>query len=286
MNHFWITYDPGMSAGILIRYYVDGEQEPSIAFNPAMACGVGFGLDPEPWGTYWFGKGSAIGGWFLDFRIPFHKSIFITISTTGETGNVWTIVRGGLNVPINIGGINVPLADARLYLQTANTYLVPYQPVNLATMPSGTKGIYFAHSIQVSSDSMGFFEGCYRVFTPVTEPFPGTPLSSGLEDYFNSAWGFDSGTYIFPNAGLTSFNRTNGEIGLSAYRVHETDVVQFGDGILVTWRNGELLDKSGVKCSVNLNPDQVQDALRNHLVTEITETNSTQLLSYAWLYTF
>jgi len=268
---------------------VDGEDEPSISFNPAMACGVGFGIDVSPWGTDWFGKGSATGAWYLDFRIPFRKSIYITIQTTGNAGNVWTIVRGGLNIPISIGGVSIPLSTGKLLLQTLSTELVPYRPVNLAALPGGTRGIYFAHSFQSVSDSMGFFEGCYRIFTPATQPFPGTILSSGLEDYFNSAWGFDSGPYIFQNAGLTTFNRTdNGGITLSAYRLHETDVIQFLDGVIVAWRNGELLDKSNTKCSVNIDPDGVAQALKDGVLREIPGAGiaTTQILSYVWFYTF
>ena len=45
-------------------YYIDGETTPSIQFVPYMLVGAGFNDQSAPWGTKWFGKGAAGGGWF------------------------------------------------------------------------------------------------------------------------------------------------------------------------------------------------------------------------------
>lgn len=42
MTHFWMTIGDGHEEGMIIRYYVDGEEEASIEYEPSMACGVGF----------------------------------------------------------------------------------------------------------------------------------------------------------------------------------------------------------------------------------------------------
>lgn len=41
MNHFWSTCDPRCESDLMVRYYIDGEENASIAFHPAMAAGVG-----------------------------------------------------------------------------------------------------------------------------------------------------------------------------------------------------------------------------------------------------
>ena len=100
---------------VVFRYYIDGEETPSIEFSPNMACGVGpfanrtgttstppnpavgpHRLDPQaggrptdgnpmgppqahaPWTAKYFGKGSADGGWYTDVRVPFGKKIRVT----------------------------------------------------------------------------------------------------------------------------------------------------------------------------------------------------------------
>lgn len=68
-SHFWTT---GGVDTILVEYYVDGEPTPSIAFEPALACGQGFptedGSDPISTGELYsaggkMGKGAAVGAW-------------------------------------------------------------------------------------------------------------------------------------------------------------------------------------------------------------------------------
>ena len=62
LTHFWITYASKVDDGVLVRYYVDGETEASIAFTPSMACGVGSYDTNAPWGTKWFGKVQSENG--------------------------------------------------------------------------------------------------------------------------------------------------------------------------------------------------------------------------------
>ena len=117
MTHFWVTAPTPVLRQTVFRYYVDGEEEASIEFIPSMACGVG-SFDPQaPWGTKWFGKGAKDGAWFLNFKIPFQKSIRITVQhLSTSSGGFYLILRGAPNLPISIGGVTVP-ATAKLLLQ-------------------------------------------------------------------------------------------------------------------------------------------------------------------------
>ena len=87
-------------------------------------------------------------------------------------------------------------------------------------------------ALAVESANKNFLEACYHLFTPHDQAFPGTVLSTGTEDYFDSACKlhddhhaqhlcvskqpnvigatdyFDGGTFRFPVAGETHVNTT------------------------------------------------------------------------------
>jgi hypothetical protein len=126
-------------------------------------------------------------------------------------------------------------------------------------------------AVQSPSKNFAFLEGCVRA----TEQQPSPPatsnhsrdvdddggawkLSSGTEDYFLGTFYFDRGQYMNPLAGVTSLcpqpqdgrvqpaqygcvPEPDGTVTFSAYRVHAgADALMFeGDGLSVTWRNGE-----------------------------------------------
>ena len=61
MTHFWTagraTFDDITPFdNITWRYYIDGEAEASIVFQPSLACGTGFDDQTGPWGIKWFGS--------------------------------------------------------------------------------------------------------------------------------------------------------------------------------------------------------------------------------------
>ena len=113
MDHFWSTCNAECEGALMVRYYIDGEENASIAFEPGMAAGSGFDDPTAPWGTKWIGHG-AHSAWFHNFKIPFQKTIRITAQRpSGTAGGFYCIVRGVPNVPINLGGVAVP-TTARL----------------------------------------------------------------------------------------------------------------------------------------------------------------------------
>ena len=271
MNHFWSTCTKDCIEASRIRYYVDYQSEPSIDYNPILAIGVGFNDSSiAPWGTKWIGTGSD-KAYFHNFKIPFSKNIRITMtSTTGRNmPHYYIIVRGVLNAKIEIGGITIP-PTANLLLQKIEATVQPLEWVNITNIPYG-KGLHFASSLVVKSGNLNFLEGCYHSYTPYTEDFPGTLLSTGTEDYFDSAWYFNSGRFTMPVSGMTHLNQSEG-VTWSAYRFHEMDPLTFVDGLRVVWRNGDVIDPiSKTKC---------------YTETGIKVGNPTigEIISYSWVY--
>ena len=109
-------------------------------------------------------------------------------------------MRGARDLPLNIGGYQLP-STARLELQKTSRTLGALEVANLTRVPTGN-GMQFMLTMAVSSPSPTFLEGCFHAYAPPDQAFPGTVLSTGTEDYFDSGWDFASGVYRGSDAGL------------------------------------------------------------------------------------
>jgi hypothetical protein len=161
---------------------------------------------------------------------------------------MWIILRGAENLLTNFQGFTLP-TNARLVLQTITNRL--YEALDFVTVANITtgEGFLLSHTLAVSSDSIDFIEGCYHAYTEYDQPFPGEGISTGTEDYFDSAYTFDAGQFHFEVSGFTHFKKqANGTFELSAYRMHDMDPIFFTNGFRFVWRNGDVLDDRGVKC--------------------------------------
>jgi len=180
------------------------------------------------------------------------------------------IVRGAQNLPINIGGVAVP-SKAKLLLQRVERVVQPLEWVAVADVPSGS-GLFFMHTLYVNSQNLNFLEGCYHMYVPYNQSFPGTVISTGTEDYFDSAWYFNAGEFRFPVAGMTRLTDGGGKSVVSAYRFHEEDPLPFERGCRFMWRNGDTVDPAGRKCFMQ-NGGGV-----------VGSPSASNLISYGWVY--
>jgi len=281
MNHFWSTCSPEAETNMVVRYYIDNETTASIQFRPPLAAGVGFDDPVAPWGTKWFGLGAGNGingqAWFNNFKIPFTSSIRVTVQATVKaSGGFYIIVRGGLNLPLVIGDVTLP-KNAKLQLQTFDGPMKPLQVLDVASVPKGYSGQLFMTTIAVNNGGTGglnFLEGCFHMFDPADAAFPGTVLSTGTEDYYDSGWYFNAGTFHMPVSGLTHIKVEKNLTEWSAYRFHEMDPVRFRNGLRFTWRCGDLIspDPTVGKCYTESGG------------TIVGKPTCDRVISYAWVY--
>ena len=118
----------------------------------------------------------------------------------------------------------------------------------VADIPSPASGLLFQHTLAVQSGNLNFLEGCYHMYTPYDQPYPGVLLSTGTEDFFDSAYYFNAGEFHAPVSGFTHLNQTGG-VTFSAYRFQFMDPLPFKNGFRLQWRNGDMVDKkTGLKC--------------------------------------
>ena len=208
-------------------------------------------------------------------RVPFQKSIRVTgrlASSETQSRTMWIIVRGAENLPTDFHGLTLP-NSARLILQKIENR--SYEALDFVTVANITtgQGFLLSHTLAVSSISINFIEGCYHAYTEYNQPFPGEVISTGTEDYFDSAFTFDAGQFHFEVSGFTHFKKQdNGTFELSAYRMHDMDPIFFTDGFRFVWRNGDLLDDKGVKCMLESGGHPAGSPAKS-IVT-----------SYAWIY--
>ena len=94
-------------------------------------------------------------------------------------------------------------------------------------------------SVGRSTMGIGFIEGCQRAWLDGRL----VQLGDG-EDYFDSSFGYQSGVYAFPYAGLVAAGGAPG-YGFMSYRIADPNPVVWQSTGRVTWRAGEdYYDKS------------------------------------------
>ncbi len=208
-------------------------------------------------------------------RIPFQKSIRVTgklAPGSADSKVIYVIVRGTENLPTYFEGFQLP-PTARLLLQKIeNKVFEPLEWVRVADVPTG-RGLLLSHTLSIASGNMNFLEGCYHAYTDYNQSFPGLIVSTGTEDYYDSAYYFNAGQFHLEEAGYTHFKQLdNGGVEWSAYRTHEVDPVFFKNGFRFEWRNGDVNDDHGFKCVLYTG---------GHVVGSPTQSNVT---SYTWVY--
>lgn len=272
LTHFWITYASSDDNGTIVRYYIDGETTASIEFTPSLACGVGFYDTQAPWGTEWFGKGADDAGWYNNFRIPFQKSIKVTVQHLyANYSGFYVFVRGSTNLPIVVGGKTLP-TNARMNQFIVNDTFQPLDFITLVNVTSGP-GVHWMVTVQAASGNENFLEGCPHAYFDGDTQFPGVVLATGTEDYFDSAWYFNAGQFHLPVSGFTHFTMNSSSVTWSAYRFHDEDPLFFENGFQLVWRNGDAYDPAGIKC-------MVLDGVVSGSPT------ASEVIAYGWAYTW
>eukprot|EP00658_Telonema_sp_P-2_P048115 TRINITY_DN36617_c0_g1_i1.p1 TRINITY_DN36617_c0_g1~~TRINITY_DN36617_c0_g1_i1.p1 ORF type:complete len:400 (+),score=92.80 TRINITY_DN36617_c0_g1_i1:36-1235(+) len=228
----------------IIRIFLDGQAPLNLTLGDLAVLGP-YGhsestpQDGSPYGIALFGKTAKSGGVYSTMRIPFQKTLRVTIqAAVGTVGQstFWFIIRGLEATPVVLGDLTLPDTAALSVSRVVNVTLADQQLVTLLTVPPGKSGalVMTQFSARGLSGNYGYLEACMRAYIDgAAEPMF---LSSGAEDYFLSASYFDEGMFKTPNSGLTF---KDGKGGLSVYKVHDRDPVIWRDGFRMEFRNCE-----------------------------------------------
>ncbi len=241
LTHFWFGGNFDGVEDTRIRYYIDGEEKPSIDMQLYMGHGIGFNDNHAPWATKHVGKIGKRNGIYNNYRIPFAKSIRVTGQRSAEAKSdpmSWWIIRGVENYRVTIGDATLP-ATARLKLyRVEDRDVEPLKEFDLCDVP-GRGAVYqvtiAAKGMIDKPNQISYLEACMRAYLGGSEK--PLMLSSGLEDYFLGTYYFDTGRFYADIAGLTHFDKAANQF--SAYRFHDDDPLLFDNGLRLTCRNGE-----------------------------------------------
>jgi len=240
LNHFWIGGNSTEIEDARIRYYIDGEEVPSIDMDLYLGHGIGFNNQKAPWTTKYIGKIGKRNGLYNNYRIPFGSQVKVTAQCTGakpgERKRIWWIIRGVKNGRVSLGGVQLP-KEARLKLhRIEGKTFKALEEFNLCDVDG--KGTLFQVAMQAKSKNSYYLEACMRAYVSGSDK--PMMVSSGLEDYFLGTYYFDTGHYYADIAGLTHFDQGKGEF--AAYRFHDDDPIFFQDGFRLTCRVGETFN--------------------------------------------
>jgi len=256
---------------MIFTVYVDGATIPTYQFTPHQLVGVGFTDETAPWGAEMMGKDSSLGGVFSHMKIPFFKGIRYNVAlppTARSSSILFWQIRITQNYPIIIVGVTLPPQAKLVQYATVNQTLPRLEFIDFVN--TNTTGLVYMHFFQGESTSPNFMEGCYRAF------YGGNTvqslISTGFEDYYQSAYYFAAGPYRQAGVGATVVSIEKPYTKISGYKVHETDPLWFAPGgFRLTWRNGDTQSKAGLKC---MDPDGA--VVGNPANTTVT--------SFTWVY--
>ena len=220
----------------LIRFYIDGEPQPSVSITINNLVGLGDANAstthehvPAPWGNAHHGVVGVGGGVYTATRVPFGTALRITATMSpGQTEgkSLYAMHRGLENMPVILEGSGLQLPPAAR-LRSYSARAVPLQPMEWHTLlgtgrsaeagagaaggggggapddEAGGGGALLMLLQTVRSGNSHCLEGTHIATIDGAE----TILSSGFEDYYLSGQYFDAGPFATPISGSETLRR-------------------------------------------------------------------------------
>lgn len=242
ITRIWITIDsrdPYYLRRILLRFYWDGETNPSVEVPVGDFFGTGFGY--KHYISEYLGMTS--GGYYCYFPMPFNK--FARMEVVNETGQeVFAFYYH-----IDYYRMERPLEKdvAYFHAQFRRDIRTNY-PENYTIMEAYGEGHFVGvnMSMQPYQKSLWYLEGDEMIYIDGEEK--PSICGTGTEDYFTSGWYFNNGEFSAAYHGLIIKDDETGRI--AAYRHHIPDAIPFKKSIRVTIEHGhanaEIIDFSSV----------------------------------------
>jgi hypothetical protein len=248
IQHIWLTVAPHFWRSLVLRFYWDDEESPSIEVplgdffcnGWTQRCNVNslpVAVNPA-------------GGFNSYWEMPFRKSARVTIENLSQTEVL------GLYYQIDYVLTDVPEDCAYLHAQWRRNNPLPYGEVHTLLDGIQGKGHYVGTYIAWGVNNSGWWgEGEIKFYLDGDE-WP-TICGTGTEDYFGGAWNFEhpKGEYgVFSTAylGMPQVIKPDGlyasQQRFGMYRWHVRDPIRFDENLRVTiqalgWRrtfSGEI----------------------------------------------
>ncbi len=227
IRRLWVTVaspDPDYLRRIAIKMYWDGESNPSV--EAPLGDFFGDGLAKKHYTALVMGESS--GGFYCYLPMPFRRRARIVV----ENGTGRAIDAFYFNIDL-VTGVALPPRTETLHAWWHRDPRTTAKAPHLIVEARG-RGALVGVSLNVVSaaKNLSFLEGNESYTVDGQARGQGT----GTEDYFNSGWYFDEGTYSAPWHGLILKDDTLGRI--AAYRWHIPDPIPFRRSLRLTIEHG------------------------------------------------
>src|SRR5690606_19436915 len=243
IQHFWITCFPAHWRELVLRFYWDHEDTPSVEVPLGDFFCNGW-CERSNVSSLPITVASA-GGFNSYWQMPFRKHARVTLEniTDAEIKHVYYQLTYTLTP--------VPEDTAYFHAQWRRSNPLPYKTVH--TVLDGVKGqghyvgVYMAYG---SNNNGWWGEGEFKFYLDGDEEFP-TICGTGTEDYFGGAWNFEHpkgeyGVFSAPFTGVPQVLKPDGlyqsQQRFGMYRWHIMDPIRFQQDLKVTiqalgWRS-------------------------------------------------
>ncbi len=243
ISHLWLTVHPSFWRSLVLRFYWDGEETPSVEV---------------PVGDFfcngWCERSNVnslavtvnpAGGFNCYWEMPFHKHARITIE------NLLPDEVKGFYYMVDFTLTEVPEDVGYFHAQWRRNNPLPYKQVHTLLDGVRGQGHYVGTYLAWGVNNNGWWgEGEMKFYLDGDDPWP-TICSTGTEDYFGGAWDFEFpdgeyGHFSTAYQGLTQVIKPDGlyrsQQRFGMYRWHIADPIRFEKDLRVTiqalgWRS-------------------------------------------------
>ena len=225
LTHIWITAAEVAYQTCILRFYWDGETQPSVEVPLgdffAIGHGVRYHINSLPVAV------NPSGGFNCYWKMPFRKKCLITIENLSPTK-----VKGFF-YQISYELDAVPLNRAYFHAQWRGERATTKRPVHTILDGVRGRGNYVGTFISWVQHLKGWWgEGEVKFYLDGDKEFP-TICGTGTEDYFGGAWCFGK-TYSTAFLGYPLWIKGRKIQKHTMYRWHILDPIKFSKDLRVT----------------------------------------------------
>jgi len=243
VQHIWMTVNPAFWRRLVLRFYWDHEETPSVEVPVGdFFCNgwcVRCNVNSLPIAV------NPAGGFNSYWEMPFREHARITLENLGpsEVKGFYYQINYTLTDPSTGSGQAVPADLAYFHAQWRRSNPLPYMDVHTLLEGVQGQGHYVGTYIAWGVHNNGWWgEGEVKFYLDGDTDWP-TICGTGTEDYFGGAWNFEHpkgeyGVYSTPFLGLPQVIRPDGlyqsQQRFGMYRWHVMDPVRFQQNLRVT----------------------------------------------------
>ncbi len=235
INHIWMT-PVGDYRLMILRFYWDGEEQPSVEVPVGDFFAAGWGMGSEPRITSLAVCVNPRSGFNSYWQMPFRQGCRVTMENQGEK-------RATVYYQIDYSLEAVAEGTPYFHAQFRRVNPLPYKDVYTIVDGIQGRGQYVGTYLAHGANSPGWWgEGEIKFYIDGDAEFP-TICGTGEEDYFCGSYGYNErekdGVYSYesftsPYTGFYHVPFKGEQRRIGEYRWHITDPVRFEKDLRVT----------------------------------------------------